>query len=419
MALPINRRDFDLFISHSHSDAGFALDLQRWLEKAGLRGWLDVQQFSAGSFLATGLQAAIGRCRGALLIATPEALAKGWVVAEYNAAMDERANFPEFRVIALRVARADVGNLMRGITWIDIPEARLNAAAAEALLGALYPSDNRPNPATARDVYVSCSWRESDVPITRAICGALVKQGFRLIGDALDQKTWDAERIARLIASCGALVAIIPYRDDTAASAETGPYRYFLREIDVARRLGTPVLVVADSRIRADAGVSDQAWIRVPLEGNCATAQAEAALRDLWEDWQEPSQPAFAFLAIDLQSSQTAVIRRLVERVAGLTVQVGTDVPGPNLETAIMQRLGSATVVLGDLTDDNVNVCIEVGMAIALGRRVEIFARGDSRRPPFMLRSLQMPTYRDEVELLAVVHKLVRLYRRRVINAEL
>jgi hypothetical protein len=84
-----------------------------------------------------------------------------------------------------------------------------------------------------------------------------------------------------------------------------------------------------------------------------------------------------------------------------------------------MQRLGSATVVLGDLTDDNVNVCIEVGMAIALGRRVEIFARGDSRRPPFMRRSLQMPTYRDEVELLAVVHKLVRLYRRRVINAEL
>lgn len=419
MALPLHRRDFDLFISHSHTDAAFALDLERWLtNNAGLQAWLDAQQFAAGSPLATGLQAAIERCRGALLIATNDALKKGWVLNEYNAAMDQRANFPDFRVIALRVANADPRGLMQGVTWIDLCEPRLDAAAAEAVLNALYPNEKRPNPAGARDVYVSCSWREADAASARAICNVLVGQGFRLIGDALDQKSSDPDRIARLIASCGALVAVLPFRDETPADAQSGPYKYFIREIEIGTRLGIPVLVIADARVRAAEGVVDKGWLRLPPGEEC-TAEIERHLQDLWDRWQEPAEPAFAFLATDLASPQTRAICRLVERVTGMAVRIGTDVPGPNVESAIMREIGKATLVLGDLTDDNVNVCIEVGMAMALGRRVEMFARGPARRPPFMLRSLQMPTYQDDAELLALVHRLVRPYRRRIINAEL
>lgn len=76
-------------------------------------------------------------------------------------------------------------------------------------------------------------------------------------------------------------------------------------------------------------------------------------------------------------------------------------------------------MVLADVTDDNLNTCIEAGMGLAAGTNVELLARGKSRRPPFMLRSLQMPTYEDDVERLAVLHKIFRPYRRRVINAEL
>lgn len=418
MALPLHRRDFDLFLSHSHADALFAEDLQRWLAEAGLKGWLDRQQFSAGSYLATGLQAAIERCRGALLIATDDALKKGWVLNEYNAAMDQRANFPDFRVIALRIANADPRGLMHGISWIDVPEPRLDASSAEALLHAMYPTDKRPDPSGAKDVYVSCSWRESDASGTRAICQVLAEQGFRLIGDALDQKSSDEDRLSRLIASCGTLVAVIPFRDDTPANSHTGPYKYFLREIDIAARFGIPVQVVADARVRVDTDVSDQSWLRVPPGANL-TPEVELRLQDLWEQWQEPAQPAFAFLAADLTSPLTRTICRLVERVTAMVVRIGTDVPGPNVESAIMREIGQATLVLGDLTDDNVNVCIEMGMAIALGRRVAMYARGPSRRPPFMLRSLQMPTYGDDIEMLALVHRLVRPYRRRVINAEL
>jgi hypothetical protein len=36
-----------------------------------------------------------------------------------------------------------------------------------------------------------------------------------------------------------------------------------------------------------------------------------------------------------------------------------------------------------------------------------------------MLRERNMPTYRDRIEQIGLIHKLSRPYRRRVINAEL
>jgi hypothetical protein len=58
-------------------------------------------------------------------------------------------------------------------------------------------------------------------------------------------------------------------------------------------------------------------------------------------------------------------------------------------------------------------------MGLAAGTNVEIISGGESRRPPFMLRSLQMPSYQDEIELVGIIHNIVRPYRRRIINAEL
>jgi len=58
-------------------------------------------------------------------------------------------------------------------------------------------------------------------------------------------------------------------------------------------------------------------------------------------------------------------------------------------------------------------------MALAAGTNVEIVARGKPRRPPFMLRSLQLSTYEDDVDQLGLIHRIARPYRRRVINAEL
>ncbi|PQP33994.1 hypothetical protein C6A37_10070, partial [Desulfobacteraceae bacterium SEEP-SAG9] len=147
-------------------------------------------------------------------------LARGWVKAEYNSAMDERANHDTFRVVALRLPNANVKELLRGTTWIDLPGVALDPDSALAILGAFYPGEKRPNPATARDIYVSCSWQPDDSASAHAVCLALIEQGFRLIGDARDQKGFGTgQRVERIIASCGALVGILPFREVEDASA--------------------------------------------------------------------------------------------------------------------------------------------------------------------------------------------------------
>ena len=98
---------------------------------------------------------------------------------------------------------------------------------------------------------------------------------------------------------------------------------------------------------------------------------------------------------------------------------VGTDIHENNLQSAIIEKIRDAFVVLADITDDNLNTCIEAGMGLAVGTNVEIVSRGGARRPPFMLRAQQMPTYENDVERLAVLHKILRPYRRRIINSEL
>ena len=79
---------------------------------------------------------------------------------------------------------------------------------------------------------------------------SLVEQGFRLIGDARDQKGFgNGQRVERIIASCGAFVGIIPFRGVETACAGEKPYNYFLQEMDVAARLGLPSVIVSDPGI--------------------------------------------------------------------------------------------------------------------------------------------------------------------------
>jgi len=422
MPLPIQRRDFDVFLSHAHKDAAFVSQLDRWLTSAGLRVWYDARELAGGALLASDLQAAIGRCRGILVVASEESLARGWVKAEYNSAIDERANQDAFRVVALRFPNANVEELLKGTSWIDLPGPNLDADSALAIVGAFYPGEKRPSPATARDIFISCSWQPDDSESARAVCRALVKEGFRLIGDARDQKGFgQGERVERIIGSCGALVGILPFREVESASANERPYKYFIQEMDEAARLGLPTVIVADPRVRRVDG-SDAGWVRMETAAKECPPAVSVSLKGLWEQWRDPPAPQYVFCATDLDSDlarASGSMRHLIERITGMSTVVGSEIHEDNLQSAIVKKVCDAFVVLADITDDNLNTCIEAGMGLAARTNVELVARGKPRRPPFMLRSLQMPTYEDNVERVAVLHRVLRPYRRRVINAEL
>jgi hypothetical protein len=424
MTLPINKRDFDVFLSHAHKDQVFVAQLDRWLtEKAGLKVWYDARELGGGALLATDLQRAIERCRGILLVASNDSLSRGWVKAEYNCAMDERANHEDFRVVAMRLGDANVKEIMKGTTWIDIPEARLDADSALAIIRAFYPGEKLPNPATARDVYISCSWQTADSASARAVCTFLADQGFRLIGDAKDQEGFGTgNRVEQIIASCGAFVGIIPFRGVEQAKAEADPYKYFMREMDFAVQLGLPAVIVADPRVKRIDG-PDSHWLAMETHASECPTAVVSALDALWDGWREPPKPQYVFCAMDLESPAArpgGPIRHLIERITRLPTIVGNEIHGESLHLAIMKKIREAFVVLADITDDNVNACIEAGMGLLAGTNVRLVAHGKPRNPPFMLRAAgQLSGYADEVEQIGVLHKVLRPYRRRVINAEL
>ena len=71
MGLPLNKRDYDVFLSYAHSERAFVERLYEWLrQSAGFEVWWDDRELPAGALLATDLQGAIGRCRSALLVAS-------------------------------------------------------------------------------------------------------------------------------------------------------------------------------------------------------------------------------------------------------------------------------------------------------------------------------------------------------------
>jgi hypothetical protein len=428
MSVPVHRRPFDAFLSHAHVDRAFVDSLYRWLgEVAGLNIWYDAKQMTGGQGIGSGLQAGIQECRGLLLVASKEAITRGWVKSELDIARVEQADSPDFRIVPLRLGDADLSSTIIGQSWIDVPQSQLTADVAMAILSAFYPGDNRPDPRNSRDVYLSGSWQPEDHDSAVAVSRSLAQAGFRLIGDAKDQKGFRGDRIQSIVESCGALVCVVPYRGVEPASAAEKPYKYFLTELDLAVKAGLPTVVVADPRVRRSDG-EDQSWLRIDT---CATAcpqEVQSAIDGLWDRWTSPPRPHEVFLAIDLStpgSRRDSDVRRLVERITGMKTVVGDEIREADIQSGILRAIQRAFLMIADLTsttDDafNLDVCIEAGMALAAETNLALVSKGKPRSPPFMLRQAgQLLTYADDVDQFGVLHNLVRDYRRRVINAEL
>jgi hypothetical protein len=98
---------------------------------------------------------------------------------------------------------------------------------------------------------------------------------------------------------------------------------------------------------------------------------------------------------------------------------MGEDIRGDHLQSQIQDRIAGSLVMIADISEDNLNTCIEAGIARGVRAHLYLVAQEPRRRPPFMFRDLQVFYYADEMELLGVVHRILRPYRRRVINYEL
>jgi hypothetical protein len=108
-----------------------------------------------------------------------------------------------------------------------------------------------------------------------------------------------------------------------------------------------------------------------------------------------------------------------------MQTKVGPEIQGENLQRGITDCIGNSFLTIADISgskeqDFNLDVSIEAGIAYATKRNLRLIARGDARKPPFMLRSAgQLKTYKSEAEYCGLIRNICWPFRRRIINREL
>jgi hypothetical protein len=198
-----------------------------------------------------------------------------------------------------------------------------------------------------------------------------------------------------------------------------------LNEIELARELGLPRLIITEPQVTLSADLENLA-IRVNFVAGHFDDSALRAVKEgiarIDEDWKKPKQPHYAFYSTnfgDASIGRNRVIRHLIQRVTGIRCLMGDDIRDGHIQQVISDLLRHAFLVISDISEENLNTCIEAGIALGARRRLHLISAAPRRRPAFMFRDQQVWHYASEADLIGMIHRIVYPYRRRVLNAEL
>jgi len=422
MSRPVGKRRYHAFISHAHVDKPVVDGLYRWLvDMANVPIWYDSFDLPAGERIASYLPKAIEASRAAIIVVSSTSVERGWVQEEYDLAIAHKANNPSFRVIPIQIDQTQAPGFLANYKSVRLESGGLALSAGEEILTGLYGSPVNHGLVDARDVYLSRSWHDGDRPLADVAWKYFGDHGFRLIGDAEDQRHWDAGRVSRIIESCGGFLAILPYRED-------GPLRtskYILRELELAHAADVPAVVVADHRVELGPTEAYSAFVGAPptFDIHGMDAILGPALERLEDDWRTPRRPSYVFYATDIGAAskeRNDAVRRIVEAVTGMPCIIGQYIrSGGPVQQEIVSYIRDASVVIANISDDNLNTCVEAGMARACGRQLYLVRGGSRGRPPFMFRDLQVFDFDSDADLLGRVHSLLYRHRRRILSHDL
>jgi len=414
MSTPIHQRKYTTFLSHAHTDKKIVDELARWLsEVCGIAVWYDSKNLPVSSKIVSHLSKAVEESKSMILILSESSIRSGWVEEEYNAAMSQRTQFSNFKIIPIRIDECEVPSFLQTTKWIDLENGKLTESVAFEILYSFYYLGSFRDFNSDDDIYIARSWRNSENRLADSILKELKKNNYRLIGDSQDQKGFDKEnRIESLIKSCKGLVAILPHR----GGGETS--KYIVEELKIAQSLNMPTICIADSNVEmAKYGVEEY----LSVDESDFTRMLEIEIEDFHENLKNAIKEHYVFFAksIEDETERENYPKELIELITGLSCVYGDHIYTGEIQGVITSQIKESLVVLADITNENLNTCIEVGIARGAGCNYHLIAKKPRKSPPFMFRDQQVWFYDDEVELLGVIHKILFPYRRRVMNYEL
>lgn len=422
-------RPYFTFLSHAHADKVVVDRINDFLSRcAGIPVWYDSTHIQASEVITSKLPEYIEQCRSMMLIISESSINSGWIREERDYAMLQRAKHHKFQIIPvlidkkLQIDRPPLSDFMGFINAtksiiVDFTEPEKELVSFANLIKAFYCHD--PLLKNSRDVYVSRSWRESEAPLSDKVCRCLIEKGFRLIGDLEDQTGFDkGDRVSSIMASCGGFVAIVPDRGGGTTS------KYILKEVEIAASKNLPCLIVAEPTVKFPETFGIPI-VRITSENIPSDIpDFRIALESFIEEWNVPGPEMthYVFYATDIDKtnqSRNTYIKEIIQSVTAMPCMLGEDIREDKVQESIINRINNAYFMIADISEDNLNTCIEAGIARGTCTKLYLIAKEPRRSPPFMFRDSQVFHYANNSELLGLVHRIIYPHRRRVINHEL
>lgn len=418
-------KTYDIFLSHSSLDVEFANILHGLLEQAGFNVWYDEKKLTSNTHLLSDLPKYIGNSDSFIVILSKNSCDSTWVQDEYGYARELQNKKELNAIIPVVIDDCNIPGFFNNYKWIDC-KGGLMPVNFFGILAALYGSSE--NMREEKDIYASYSWRKEEQALVDAVFRQLKRKMYRIIGDAGDNSVYDEDdRIRRIMNTCGAFVGILPYRGESNTS------RYIIDEIRKAQECGLPGVLFADSRVD---NLDDFTYPILRIE-NLENIDDTLLLDHINKIAVKRPKTPHVFFATNLDR-QRRPINELIRNLAGVVTAthciLGEDINKGSLQQQIIDRIRSAYVMIADITGDGqcmiceaggkvgkdklfrFNTCIEAG--IARGANVDLFiiAKEPRQAPPFMFRDIEVRHYNDDCSLLAIVHKILRGYRRSVLS---
>lgn len=129
-----------VFISYSHSDKKPATELKEFLERHGVRVWIDTWGIGIGQRITEELGHALSGSNYVVLLASPASLTSSWVKSELDTALQlELAGQALLLIVVVR--RCSLPALVRGKLYLQLdPPGEWKEDSLQAMLDALQPS---------------------------------------------------------------------------------------------------------------------------------------------------------------------------------------------------------------------------------------------------------------------------------------
>ena len=439
---------YDIFLSHSSKDNDFADKLWTLLDKSGFKVWYDNQSLLLGTIL-TEILDKLKSSRFVIVVWSKNAEKSQWVHDEAKTAL---LHDKDRTVIVVRLDGKkdfpDDLNELKNIKWLDCKKGCLTPKDFFHILASIYGSSE--NTEFDKDVYVTRSWDKKYEDVFEKYYPKL-RNYFRLIGDYPDQDSTVEQRITKIMGTCRGYIAFLTPKADS--DAYLGTSKYFWKEIKWAYECELPGLLIADPNVYSKINelksfgtvseilqlMSEKGWFIKEDEDEKFKEACIKALRKFtlisfddegWENYvadfshdliQTKTPHIYYTQNINIGNNE---INSFIKRLCGIVTAIPCKDESDSVirvNTSIIDRIkeniSKAYLMISDVSNAVMDRYVDIGIAIDVGIELFLFKQQDSSTTSsYIVNSIY--NYQDGCECLALIHKILRQYRRKVIVVE-